>query len=86
MATVAAASADGDAQPIDTTGLSSPPPAALPKTTDVTVAPDVASSGDPAMDEEIVPDHYYGGGKVPVFKPVSVIEMCRPHVALAVGQ
>lgn len=25
---------------------------------------------DPENEEEIVPDHYYGGGKVPVFKPV----------------
>lgn len=24
-----------------------------------------------ADDEEIEPDHYYGGGKIPVFKPVS---------------
>ena len=23
--------------------------------------------------EEIVPDHYYDGGKVPVFKPVSIL-------------
>lgn len=23
-------------------------------------------------DEEIEPDHYYGGGKIPVFKPVCV--------------
>ena len=26
------------------------------------------------VDEEIVPDHYYGGGKIPVFKPVSTSE------------
>ena len=24
-------------------------------------------------EEEIVPDHYYEGGKVPVFKPVSIL-------------
>ena len=24
--------------------------------------------------EEIVPDHYYEGGKVPVFKPVSILQ------------
>ena len=27
--------------------------------------------GEPIEEEEIVPDHYYEGGKVPVFKPVS---------------
>ena len=26
-------------------------------------------------EEEIVPDHYYEGGKVPVFKPVSVLQV-----------
>ena len=26
---------------------------------------------DPDDNGEIVPDHYYGGGKIPVFKPVS---------------
>ena len=30
-----------------------------------------AAPGPPPMDDEIVPDHYYGGGKIPVFKPVS---------------
>lgn len=25
-------------------------------------------------EEEIVPDHYYEGGKVPVFKPVSILQ------------
>jgi len=25
-------------------------------------------------EEEIVPDHYYEGGKIPVFKPVSALE------------
>ena len=77
MVTVVAASADDDAQPMDTTGLSSPPPAPLSKTTNVTIAPDVASLDDTATGEEIIPDHYYGGGKVPVFKPVSAIEMWR---------
>lgn len=27
--------------------------------------------------EEIEPDHYYGGGKVPVFKPVSTLRVPR---------
>ena len=27
--------------------------------------------------EEIVPDHYYEGGKVPVFKPVSILQALR---------
>lgn len=26
---------------------------------------------EPVPEEEIEPDHYYGGGKIPVFKPVS---------------
>lgn len=36
-----------------------PSPAANPETADTT------------MDEEIRPDHYFDGGKVPVFRPVS---------------
>lgn len=28
------------------------------------------------IEEEIVPDHYYGGGKIPVFKPVC-LNPCR---------
>lgn len=31
--------------------------------------------------EEIKPDHYYGGGKVPVFKPVSTIKFPGRPVA-----
>jgi len=27
--------------------------------------------------EDIEPDHYYGGGKIPVFKPVSATHMLR---------
>ena len=27
----------------------------------------------PAVEQEIKPDHFYGGGKIPVFKPVSVL-------------
>lgn len=27
--------------------------------------------------EEIEPDHYYGGGKIPVFKPVSTVQIPR---------
>lgn len=32
------------------------------------------AEGNVVDDEEIVPDHYYGGGKIPVFKPVSTSE------------
>ncbi len=28
-------------------------------------------------EEEIVPDHYYEGGKVPVFKPVSILQALK---------
>lgn len=31
--------------------------------------------------EEIEPDHYYGGGKVPVFKPVSTMHILRCSTA-----
>ena len=37
--------------------------------------------------EEIVPDHYYEGGKVPVFKPVSILralEVSKPVLATLV--
>lgn len=37
--------------------------------------PSVEPKAEPKVEnieEEIVPDHYYEGGKVPVFKPVSV--------------
>jgi hypothetical protein len=37
-------------------------------------APETASVEE--EEEEIEPDHYYGGGKVPVFRPVSVV-LCR---------
>ena len=33
--------------------------------------PAMEPKGEPIEEEEIVPDHYYEGGKVPVFKPVS---------------
>ena len=33
--------------------------------------------------EEMVPDHYYEGGKVPVFKPVSVPQ--SPEVMILLG-
>ena len=33
--------------------------------------PSVAPKNEPIEEEEIFPDHYYEGGKVPVFKPVS---------------
>ncbi len=33
---------------------------------------DVEMEGE-GEDEEIFPDHYYGGGKIPVFKPVSFL-------------
>jgi hypothetical protein len=29
-------------------------------------------SEEPEVLEDIEPDHYYGGGKIPVFKPVSI--------------
>ena len=29
---------------------------------------------DIKVEEEIIPDHYYEGGKVPVFKPVSMLQ------------
>lgn len=30
--------------------------------------------------EDIEPDHYYGGGKIPVFKPVSSPNLQIPHL------
>lgn len=33
-----------------------------------------------SWDEEIEPDHYYEGGKIPVFKPVRA--RCRPNPSL----
>lgn len=36
-----------------------------------TAAPDAT----PPKEDEIEPDHYYGGGKIPVFKPVSWITL-----------
>ena len=33
--------------------------------------------GEPIIEEEIVPDHYYEDGKVPVFKPVSALTSFR---------
>jgi hypothetical protein len=35
---------------------------------DLELDPNAAAT---AAEEEIEPDHYYGGGKIPVFKPVS---------------
>ena len=32
--------------------------------------PSVAPKMEPIEEEEIFPDHYYEGGKIPVFKPV----------------
>ena len=43
---------------------------------------------DEGIEEEIVPDHYYGGGKVPVFKPVSALipillhSLLRGHIMI----
>ena len=38
--------------------------------------------GDGDDNDEIVPDHYYEGGKIPVFKPVSLpLGTCLPCVA-----
>ena len=40
-----------------------------------TPEPEVKKEEEDEIDEEILPDHYYEGGKVPVFKPVS--EQCK---------
>lgn len=34
-------------------------------------------------EEEIAPDHYYEGGKVPVFKPVSILPALRTLSSMA---
>ena len=39
--------------------------------------PSVAPKNEPKEEEEIFPDHYYEGGKVPVFKPVSALMSSR---------
>ena len=39
--------------------------------------PSVAPKSEPIEEEEIFPDHYYEGGKVPVFKPVSIAMSSR---------
>ena len=36
-------------------------------------------------EEDIVPDHYYEGGKVPVFKPVSTLSLPEGALSHAVG-
>lgn len=36
-------------------------------------------TAEPDEAEEIVPDHYYGGGKIPVFKPVSALPVYLDH-------
>lgn len=33
---------------------------------------EVDSNPTPAITDDVLPDHFYGGGKIPVFKPVSV--------------
>ena len=38
---------------------------------DSTAVPDAAETGITPVEEDIEPDHYYGGGGIPVFKPVS---------------
>lgn len=45
------------------------------------IALDAEQHVEEAEEEEIVPDHYYDGGKIPVFKPVShncLRTCCRP--------
>jgi hypothetical protein len=39
--------------------------------------PAMEPKGEPIEEEEIVPDHYYEDGKVPVFKPVSALVSLR---------
>ena len=33
----------------------------------------------PEVDDEILPDHYYDGGRIPVFRPVGLNSSFRPH-------
>lgn len=47
------------------------------KTTGAQEAPSVEDE-----DEEIEPDHYYGGGKIPVFKPVCRFTAQEPRFVL----
>lgn len=42
-----------------------------PKTAPVPDEPSIKQEEVDDDDEDIEPDHYYGGGKIPVFKPVS---------------
>lgn len=39
---------------------------------------------DEEEEEEIVPDHYYDGGKIPVFKPVSLVPSIHGDVMLII--
>ena len=41
------------------------------------LAEDAPIQPNVSEEEEIVPDHYYEGGKVPVFKPVSILIHCN---------
>jgi hypothetical protein len=42
---------------------------------DLELDPNAASSSIEPIEEDIEPDHYYGGGKIPVFRPVCNREM-----------
>lgn len=48
-----------------------------PKAAPVSDDPPIKQEEEDEDDEDIEPDHYYGGGKIPVFKPVS--NMRRLH-------
>ena len=67
---------DAAALPQDSTKHNEPPHALTPPTSEDNNKFDEASSPltevnfDDDDDEEIEPDHYWGDGKVPVFKPV----------------
>ena len=45
---------------------------------DSTMASEAAPADVPPVVEDIEPDHYYGGGKIPVFKPVSFGSSLEP--------
>lgn len=51
--------------------LSTPTPAPNQAQSHVPSPAEQPETVDTTMDEEIRPDHYFDGGKIPVFKPVS---------------
>ncbi len=72
MASAAVAGAAQTEVPVDKSTLTPPSSVRLPPKADDTSTSDLSDIGDDDDDiGEIEPDHYYGGGKVPVFKPVS---------------